>query len=93
MHAYMCVHLLHKIGTSAFSQFHIVIRIPFIILYNVVSLFQVAGIVANLIQVALSLLFYLQVYLEKDIDQGVFWALALLSPCAFSFALDKVIYS
>ncbi|XP_071532999.1 cholesterol transporter ABCA5-like [Panulirus ornatus] len=52
---------------------------------------KVAGVVANLIQVFLSLLFYLQVYMESKIDQGVFWALALLSPCAFSFAIDKVI--
>lgn len=52
---------------------------------------KVAGIVGNLMQVALSLLFYLQVYLEDDISPGVFWILGIFSPCAFSFALDKVI--
>ncbi|XP_069935833.1 cholesterol transporter ABCA5 isoform X2 [Cherax quadricarinatus] len=52
---------------------------------------KVAGVVGNLIQVALSMLFYLQVYLEDDVNQGVFWLLAIFSPCAFSFAIDKVI--
>ncbi|KAG7161468.1 ATP-binding cassette sub-family A member 5-like [Homarus americanus] len=52
---------------------------------------KVAGLIGNLTQVAFSLLFYLQVYLGDSINQGVFWALALLSPCAFSFAVDKVI--
>lgn len=52
---------------------------------------KVAGVVANLLQVAMSLLYYLQVFLEDDMGQGAFWALGLLSPCAFSLALDKVI--
>ncbi|XP_047474330.1 phospholipid-transporting ATPase ABCA3-like [Penaeus chinensis] len=52
---------------------------------------KVAGVVGNLLQVAMSLLYYLQVFLEDDMGQGTFWALGLLSPCAFSLALDKVI--
>lgn len=52
--------------------------------------FQIAGVVGNLVQISLSLLFYLQVYLEDEVDPGVFWGLALLSPCAFAFAIDKV---
>lgn len=54
---------------------------------------QVAGIAANLVQVALSCLFYLQVYLGDDLEPAVFWALGLLSPCAFAFGVDKVQYS
>ena len=53
--------------------------------------FQVAGVVGNLVQISFSLLFYLQVYLEDEVDAGVFWGLALLSPCAFAFAIDKVV--
>ncbi|XP_076036080.1 cholesterol transporter ABCA5-like isoform X2 [Oratosquilla oratoria] len=52
---------------------------------------KVAGIVGNLTQIAFSLLYYLQVYLGNEISSGAFWALGLLSPCAFSLAIDKVI--
>lgn len=52
---------------------------------------RVAGVVGNLIQVSFSLLFYLQVYLGDQVSPGVFWALGLLSPCAFALAIDKVI--
>lgn len=51
---------------------------------------QLAGVVGNLVQVSFSLLFYLQVYLEDEIDPGLFWGLAIFSPCAFAFAIDKV---
>ncbi|KAG0725814.1 ATP-binding cassette sub-family A member 5 [Chionoecetes opilio] len=51
---------------------------------------KVAGVVGNLVQILLSLLFYLQVYLEDEVDPALFWGLGLLSPCAFAFAIDKV---
>ncbi|CAL4074301.1 unnamed protein product, partial [Meganyctiphanes norvegica] len=52
---------------------------------------KVAGVVANLSQIVFSLLYYLQVFLGDSMDTSVYWALGLLSPCAFSLALDKVI--
>merc|ERR1712142_769821 len=52
---------------------------------------KVAGVVANLSQVVFSCLYYLQVFLGDEMDVSVYWALGLLSPCAFSLALDKVI--
>ncbi|KAK3894585.1 hypothetical protein Pcinc_001659 [Petrolisthes cinctipes] len=52
---------------------------------------RAAGIAANLVQVALSCLFYLQVYLGDDLDPAIFWALGLFSPCAFAFAVDKAL--
>lgn len=52
---------------------------------------KVAGVVGNLVQISFSLLFYLQVFLEDEVSPGVFWGLSLLSPCAFAFAIDKVI--
>lgn len=53
---------------------------------------KVAGVVGNLVQISLSLLFYLQVYLEDEVNPGLFWGLGIFSPCAFAFAIDKVIY-
>ncbi|XP_018027871.1 cholesterol transporter ABCA5, partial [Hyalella azteca] len=52
---------------------------------------KVAGVVGNLTQVFMSLLFYLQVYLGDQIDPVYYWLLALMSPCAFSFAIDKIL--
>ncbi|KAB7495793.1 ATP-binding cassette sub-family A member 6, partial [Armadillidium nasatum] len=51
----------------------------------------VAGIVGQLAQIFMGLLFYLQVYLSDRIAPVAFWFLALLSPCAFSLGLDKAI--
>ncbi|KAF2360723.1 hypothetical protein FHG87_008514 [Trinorchestia longiramus] len=52
---------------------------------------KVAGVVGNLLQVFMSLLFYLQVYLGDEIDPVYFWVLGLMSPCAFSLAIDKIL--
>ena len=53
-------------------------------------LFQVAGVVGNLVQVIMSLLFYVQVYVGDNIDTAYYYLMCLLSPCAFSMAIDKV---
>ncbi|KAB7495543.1 ATP-binding cassette sub-family A member 8-B, partial [Armadillidium nasatum] len=50
---------------------------------------KVAGIVGQLAQIFMGLLFYLQVFLSDRIAPVAFWFLALLSPCAFSLGLDK----
>ncbi|KAK7058691.1 ATP-binding cassette sub- A member 5 [Halocaridina rubra] len=52
---------------------------------------KVAGIAGNLIQVLFSLLYYIQVFVGDDVNSTVYWAMGLLSPCAFSLAIDKVL--
>ena len=52
---------------------------------------KVAGVVGSFMQILVSFLFFIQVYLGDEVNEGVYWALSLLSPCAFSLGIDKVI--
>ena len=49
-----------------------------------------AGNVGSLIQIFMGFLYYVQLYVGDEIDTIYYYLMALLSPCAFSLAIDKV---
>lgn len=44
----------------------------------------------SLIQMAMSMMFYVQVFVGDDIDTVYYYLMALMSPCAFTLGIDKV---
>lgn len=52
---------------------------------------KTAGAVGTLVQLLMSLLFYIQVFVGDSIDSVYYWLMALMSPCAFSMGIDKIL--
>ena len=49
-----------------------------------------AGSVASLMQIFMSLLYLVQLYVGDEIDTNYYYLMAILSPSALSLAIDKV---